>query len=486
MAVTWRLPENEEVFESLASRVRPLTLPSEPVYHKVVFDAIDRLLDRAACSEEQTSLVASLRQQWKTIELQGTKPHSYLRQSARLDGTEATPLVSDTQLAAAWLYADLVHADAKGPKEEALAFPLQDRYLAAVRLFSHMAGLTVATLRVVESLRESGALSVDQSAWDEDVVVGVSEIVEEARAFVAPVGSAMPDMRVSAEFGEDWSPVTVTEMLRQYPENHVDVTLTDDEGVTVGSYEAAVTREVSDGCLIWEVLVAGSAVFRFAIDLDGEEVLGARFVGLEFFDETNALSLGSTRLQMELHHAAAVSFAVQGQALFTLGISRRAVDDLDDLKVVAEVLEDLIAIERLSGRALGPLTEGFGDDQRVQLRLARLMYEGHVVNATRHSLSATMPSGNPPDAVVSRATTLTIGGVQVPTLNVLMWHPQMVPKVTDEVPDEGLPARTYMVEPPAGGRFMAWSPDRIQLSKDRVTVTAAWDLLGIDEDTFDW
>lgn len=33
MTITRRLPADEEVFESLASRVRPLTVESEPVYY---------------------------------------------------------------------------------------------------------------------------------------------------------------------------------------------------------------------------------------------------------------------------------------------------------------------------------------------------------------------------------------------------------------------------------------------------------------------
>lgn len=51
MTFTQRLPDNEEVFESLASRLRPLTIKSEPVYHTKVFDAIENLLGDAEVGE---------------------------------------------------------------------------------------------------------------------------------------------------------------------------------------------------------------------------------------------------------------------------------------------------------------------------------------------------------------------------------------------------------------------------------------------------
>ena len=65
-------------------------------------------------------------------------------QSAAIDGSSITPQVSDTQLANAWLYGDLVHVDARGPKADGLLFPIKDRYAAAVTYFAHAA---LASLR---------------------------------------------------------------------------------------------------------------------------------------------------------------------------------------------------------------------------------------------------------------------------------------------------------------------------------------------------
>lgn len=113
--MTRRLPKDEEVFESLASRVRPLTVKSEPVYYVKVFDALSELLGEV--DGGLRSRIEALRAAWDDAEIQGTQIQAYALQSARLDGSSATPRVSDTQLAAAWLYADLVHADAQGAKK---------------------------------------------------------------------------------------------------------------------------------------------------------------------------------------------------------------------------------------------------------------------------------------------------------------------------------------------------------------------------------
>lgn len=275
MTITRRLPHDEEIFESLASRVRPITVKSEPVYYVKVFDAIERAIGDADIDEPLRRRIQDLRRAWEASEIQGTQVQAYAMQSARLDGTEATNMVSDTQLAAAWLYADLVHADAQGPKQEALAFSLRERYAAAVRVFSHMAALAVATVQLVEALRDCGVLAIDNSAWEDDVAVGTSELVDEARAYVAPLGSQMPDIRDSLELAEGWSAFSVTELLRQNPSNHVTVILREEDGSTIASYDAAVARRHPEAAsLEWDVLVAGSIMFKFSFVIQDERITG--------------------------------------------------------------------------------------------------------------------------------------------------------------------------------------------------------------------
>lgn len=96
MTITRRLPADEEVFESLASRVRPLTVKSEPIYYAKVFDAIKRLVGEADVEDALRTRLCDLRRAWDASEIQGTQIQAYSVQSARIDGTEATNMVSDT------------------------------------------------------------------------------------------------------------------------------------------------------------------------------------------------------------------------------------------------------------------------------------------------------------------------------------------------------------------------------------------------------
>lgn len=124
-------------------------------------------------------------------------------QGSKADGTEATDFVSDTQLAAAWLYADPVHADATGAKKAALLFPMVERYAVAVRNFAHMALLTLATLELLESMADGGSVDLDPQARSADVVVGKSEVVRETRAYVVEVGTTPPDLRMTRGWSDE-------------------------------------------------------------------------------------------------------------------------------------------------------------------------------------------------------------------------------------------------------------------------------------------
>lgn len=486
MTITRRLPADEEVFESLASRVRPLTVKSEPVYYVKVFDAIEHLVSEADVDDALRARLDDLRRAWDVSEIQGTQVQAYSVQSARIDGTDATNRVSDTQLAAAWLYADLVHADAQGPKQEALAFPLHERYAAAVRVFSHMAALAVATLHLVESLRDAQLLALDNSAWEDDVTVGTSELIEEAMAYVAPLGSEVPDMRDSLELTEDWSAFTVTELLRQDPTNHVRVVLRDDDGDVTEAYDAAVARRRPDTSFAeWDVLVAGSVMFKFSFDTQGDRMTDAHFRGWEVFDSTNDLKLASTRFLLQFHRSTAVAFEVGGSELLSLGSPAIPEKEQRELGVIAETVEDIVRIERLSRQTVEPCNGRFDDRDRVRLRRARLLREGHTVHAMRHPVTVTAPEGNPPQVVVVAAGTLNVGGAEVPTPQTVMRHPAMTATETGLAPETGPEAKTYRIEPPPGEQFLAWVPGLADVSGDEdLVATAPWELIDIDEESF--
>lgn len=190
MIVRRALPE-EEAFESLAARVRPLLVKSESVYYQRVLDAIQSSVGSTAVDvpDELTSRLFALQHQWSTIDLDGKDVLRFVIQSTTADGSGATPQVSDTQLAAAWLYGDLVHVDTRGDKSDGLLFPVKERYSAAVAYFAHAAVLSLRTFDLVMALHQLGVIELDDDSFEADVVVGVNELVDESVAYVGPVGS---------------------------------------------------------------------------------------------------------------------------------------------------------------------------------------------------------------------------------------------------------------------------------------------------------
>lgn len=482
--MTRRLPKDEEVFESLASRVRPLTVKSEPVYYVKVFDALSELLGEV--DGGLRSRIEALRAAWDDAEIQGTQIQAYALQSARLDGSSATPRVSDTQLAAAWLYADLVHADAQGAKKEALAFSMSERYAAAVRVFSHMAALTVTTLDLIASLRADGLLTVDPEAWDDKVVVGVTELTEEGRIFVASEVEDLPDLRESISLSDNWSAFTVTDLLRQAPANRVRVVLRDESGEALMPFDAAVVRRNRESdSLEWDVLVAGSTVFKFAFEQRDGQLTAARYIGWDTIETSNELKLASTRFMLKVHDASALTFEIGEHRLMQLDPPSFSDDMTKELLVIEETVADIVAVEHMIEQVFDPCIGKFFDTDRVFLRRVRLMMEGHLVHSALGSVSVTAPLGKPPQVLIAAPDTRNVGGAEVPLPQYVMRHPHM--SIEEVSSDTANNTSSYKIEPPSGDRFSMWIPAvcRVQGDQDLENV-ARLNLNGIDEEKIDY
>lgn len=59
---------------------------------------------------------------WNRFDLDGTTVQGFTIQSANIDGTDISPVVSDTVLGAGWFYSDVAHSDPTGRKKDALRF----------------------------------------------------------------------------------------------------------------------------------------------------------------------------------------------------------------------------------------------------------------------------------------------------------------------------------------------------------------------------
>lgn len=202
--VTRHLPP-EELVESLAARVRPLILQRDPVHYGKVLNALGLLLHDNPDAADALAYVQWLRGQWSAINSDSDEIRAYSIQKGRVDGEGPTSDISDNTLAFAWFYGDVVHADA-ARRNAASDFDVVDRFEAAVHVVARVAWLAHATLDFVEQLRDAGHLETDGWVFEEDVVVGVTEITHGANVLVAPVGTPKPES-LHEDFSDQWKPL---------------------------------------------------------------------------------------------------------------------------------------------------------------------------------------------------------------------------------------------------------------------------------------
>lgn len=476
------LPENEEEFESLVARIRPLTLKSEPIYYAKVLGALERLLERCSPSAEVLSEYQALKVSWEAAELQGTQVQGYSVQRSRLDGSEATKHVSDTQLAAAWVYADLVHADAQGPKAEALAFDLDERYAAAVLVFCGAAVRVVRTLRLIEHLKAANILDLADELWSQKVTVDATEIVEEAEVFMAPVGAPMPNLMTSVEMEEDWKSISVTEMLRLETANRVTVLLRDDDRNIETSDAAVIRREKGEDSMTWEALIAESTLCRLIFEAESGEIRSIRSMELQFLDHTHSLKLSAYEFKLKMFQAKTLTLQVGDQNWVTLRIPEASEEELFQQQVLFETTRDIVLIEQIANRRFTTSSEPFTNDDRMALRVARLTWEGKITYWNQGPIQVTTENGLPPSQIQIPAQTLSIGGVEIPTPEIRLRHPGM--DITELQPESPLEpgVKLYELRPPGQAFFRVWAPEQVQVSSDAdLASPVPWGLPGIQE-----
>ncbi|MFS0732309.1 hypothetical protein ABC304_09930 [Microbacterium sp. 1P10UB] len=480
MTIEQELPE-EENFESLVARLRPLTVQKEPIHYAKVLAEIETALSASADDAAQALRpeLARLRTAWGVAEIQGTRVQGYMIQLQDADGTVHPP-TSDTVLAAGWLYIDLVHADPFGPKADALRHEFQERYTAAVRIFSEIALVTLETLDLVRRLAESGDGVVPIEVWEEQVVVEADRR-QAARMFLARPGTPLPDLRDGPGRPEGWNQFTITELLRQDADKQVAVRLLDGED-QAQEIEAALIQQRREGDAIHrDVLVGGCAIFTFTFTIDGSKAVGCDLTSDVYLDSTNALKLASTRLALRLHQAARVE-VVFPDGVVAFAPAKLSEQESREYEVVAEAIKDLVRIEEITGKPLSPANDRFTDLDRVRLRQTRLLWEGRLVHSRLSSVVIMSSSGEAPKVIGVREGTIGFGGSTVPTPTTLLWHEHA--KVDHEpAAGGGDDPRDFRMTAPAGAYFVAWSPDRLAAPSQSQRIEP-WGLLGIDEATF--
>ena len=185
----------EEHLESLAARVRPVTLQREGVHLPKVIKSVQHFAKQAGNQEIFDHLTRTGAAFARETATSGTSAFALqIQNGADSKIREMTYL----ELADSWLYGDVVHADATHAFAKD-GFGVDERFRAAVGVYVRAAVNAVGVLRCIEQLRADGVAVSGDEAFTVDVVAkvvdGFAHHFNEGatgRVFVAPVGTPPP------------------------------------------------------------------------------------------------------------------------------------------------------------------------------------------------------------------------------------------------------------------------------------------------------
>lgn len=249
---------DEEVFESLATRLRPFIVKSEPIYLPNVFRAIRSLVPVDALGEKDEDLEKALVSAEQRFEhrFREQDVETYAVQLFDGEGNPESGYVSDAVMAGSWLYTDTVHADPHGEKAEGKKFGYRARYAAASPFFCELAILVVSMLIIVKALVEKGDLTISDAVWSEPVTYAEAEETEGERVVegsmrVFPVGTILPDgVRLEDIPGGVEATPMVLDLLAD-PEGHAVLTVYEESGEPIATYPAY--RRLRDDAFVFLV-----------------------------------------------------------------------------------------------------------------------------------------------------------------------------------------------------------------------------------------
>jgi hypothetical protein len=187
----------EEQLESLAARVRPVMLDKEPVYLPGVLKALGYFLREAP---EHLETCQALRQRWEDVDPRSGKLAAYRVEHNRTDGIASTSVASDSELALAWLYGDVIHAD---PQTTVGDISLDERYRSAAHAVARIAVFVRDVLGFILWLHDERLLQISDVILQQQVVVESPDRDQVGRAFTAALGSEMP--APGEPFGAGWT-----------------------------------------------------------------------------------------------------------------------------------------------------------------------------------------------------------------------------------------------------------------------------------------
>lgn len=457
-SLTRPVPENEEAFESLVARLRPFLLKSESVYVPKVLEQLDKLV-----SEEEQPIVEEWKQKWQSVQPPDYKIQRYGMQITEVSGSTDSGLVSDTALADGWLYADLVHTDPFGPKAKALYFSLEERYLAAVSVFSNVAIYILNLLEYIKRLSKKFDLKINLEAWDSAVVVGnTPRKYENFQIYTAELNTEFPDLKSDINSHPDWTLFSPLRLQKPI----VYVRFMDPHERLLKEIQASGARylEEPDNKSLFLIELEGVLSLKIPVEKleTSENNTEVNFQGayennhqLRIFLELKQIFLETSKIEIKT-----TGLHVQLNTPYLTSIEESNVSHW------LEVLQDINIVEQQMDVILPLLTENEYLLKDIKLiRILALMYSGNVLPSSQNKIM-TLLEGSEENPIYMKSAKRQIAGCEVTTPILAFWHPnQIVTPISEDTATQKL---VCSVEVPENETFYMWMPHVIhpQLTSD--------------------
>ncbi|MDJ0362231.1 hypothetical protein [Rhodococcus sp. H29-C3] len=172
----------EELMESLAARIRPLTLDGDDLHFAKVLNSVAALAP-AAEFPPYIEPITIWHKMWENVATRDDKAQAYYIVTEQ--GT-----ATDQDLMYAWFYGDVVHADDKEAESKGLG--VTERYKAAAGIVARIVDHVHLTLLLVESLVDEGVLTIDPELFARDVIVTETVFEKPVKAYASDVETPLP------------------------------------------------------------------------------------------------------------------------------------------------------------------------------------------------------------------------------------------------------------------------------------------------------
>lgn len=482
MSFTTQLPPQEEQFESLAARLRPLILPSEPIHHQKVLAAIHRQFDEAEkVTRHMRRDLDRLAERWSRADPESGELQAWSAWTGQTDGAGPHYEATDSVLALGWLYSDLVHVELRPDRAVAAEFPMSQRYLAASQVLSRVALAAIETLTFVGVLDRAGVLDLAETLWIEDVVA--PEVMEETgRLYLGAPGTEIPEGATPMQAVDSFSLATLTSLSR-IEGRRADILFVDVDGTEMGRHEGAVIDLDADGdARTLSVLVEDSVRIDIYVETNpnGQAAAPAQVNG-EIVAKTNRALRAHFSHIVNASQAHQVVLAVEDLGLFAMPKVDAPASVVAFAKVYTRLLDDIIAIEDISGTSLSMLTSArLTPQDLIGARRVRLLMEGKILSSGINSLRG-RASEQPADGVpiVFPAEEARAAGVKLPALKVAYFAANTTVSLADDHLRDGEEKPTWLIETTDGTPFLMASIDHAAVGPEEISGPMAE--LGLEE-----